>query len=110
MQIKINIKIAVNLTPCRENKGVLASSLQKRSNMKNNDQNSDHKNEALKAKGNVEILTMLASKKFKEGESNVEGVNTLHRVTNDVINDWMETRMAQNIVNEKNEVMNRNQN
>ena len=53
---------------------------------------------------------MLVSNKFKEGESDVEGVNNSNRVINDAMNNCMESRMAQDIVNEKNEFMNRNQN
>ena len=58
----------------------------------------------------MEILTMLVSNKFKEGESDVEGVNNSNRVINDAMNNCMESRMAQDIVNEKNQVMNRDQN
>ena len=108
--MKRNIKIAANLASHRENAGVLASSLQTRSNMENSDQMSEQKNETTKAKGKMGILTMLVSKKFKEGESDIEGVSDSCRVTNDVMNDWIESRMAQNIANEKNEVMIRNQN
>ena len=57
----------------------------------------------------MEILTMLVSKKFKEGENDVEKVNNSCGVKNDAMNDWMESRMAQDIANEKNDVMNRNQ-
>ena len=53
---------------------------------------------------------MLVSKKFKEVESDIEGVNNSYKVINDVMNDWMESRMVQNVVNEKNEIMNINQN
>ena len=58
----------------------------------------------------METLTMLISMKVKEGESEVEGVNDTCRVMNHVMNDWMELNMVQEIVNENNEVMNRNQN
>ena len=58
----------------------------------------------------MEMLTMLISMKVKEGESEVEGANNTCRVTNDFMNDWMESNMVQEILNEKNEAMNRNQN
>ena len=47
---------------------------------------------------------------FKEGESDVVGVNNSHMVINDAMNYWTKKRIVQNIVNEKNEVMNRNKN
>ena len=53
---------------------------------------------------------MLLSLKVKEGESEDEGVNITHRVTNEVMNDWMESNVVQDIVNEKNKLMNPNQN
>ena len=53
---------------------------------------------------------MLVSMKVKDGEIKVEGASNTHRVTNDVINDCMESNVGQETVNEKNKVMNRNQN
>ena len=46
-------------------------------------------NEILQAKGNIEMITIFVSKKFKEGESDVAGVANSHRVINDMMNDWM---------------------
>ena len=81
--------------------GVLESSRHKRSTMENSDQKREHKNKLLKSKENKEILKMLISNKFKEGGSDIEGVNNSCRVTNDIMNDWMETNMVQCIVNER---------
>ena len=64
----------------------------------------------MQAKANAETIKTFVCKKFKEGESDVVGVTNSYRVINDAMNDWIETRMAQNIVNEKNEVMNSYQN
>ena len=50
---------------------------------------SQFQNEILQAKGNIETITIFVSKKLKEGESDVAGVANLHRVINDMINDWM---------------------
>ena len=56
------------------------------------------------------MITMLASRYFKEGESELVGVNDTHRIMNEVMNAWMDDKMVEDIVNEKGEVMNRNQN
>ena len=55
----------------------------------------------------MEILTILKSNKFKEGESGIEGVNNSCRVTNATMNDQMESNMVQCVANEKNKVINR---
>ena len=71
---------------------------------------SEYQNEKLQAKCNVETIIIFVHKKFKEGQSDVVGVLNSCRVINDMMNDWIETRIVQNIVNEKNEVINRDQN
>ena len=38
---------------------------------------SEFQNEILQAKGNIEMITIFVSKKFKEGESDVAGVEWL---------------------------------
>ena len=53
MWIKRNIKIVVKLASYRENTCVLASLLQKRSDVENSDQQSECKNESLNEKGNM---------------------------------------------------------
>ena len=53
---------------------------------------------------------MLVSMKVKEGKSEVEGASHTHRVTNKVMNDYVESNVVRDAVNEKNEVMNLNQN
>ena len=58
----------------------------------------------------MEIITMLISKKVKEGETEVVGVNNAHRLTNEFMNIWMDSKMVEDVVNEKDEVMNRNKN
>ena len=78
--------------------------------MENCDRQSEYENELTKVKERTEILTILISNKFKEGESDIEGINNLHRVINDAMNDWIASKMTQSIENERNEVMNRNQN
>lgn len=50
---------------------------------------SEFQNEILQAKGNIEMVTVFVSMKFKEGESDVAGVAKSHRVINDMINDWI---------------------
>ena len=50
------------------------------------------------------------SKIFKEGENDAVRVTNSYRVINDIMNDWIETRMVQNTPSEENEVMNRDQN
>ena len=89
---------------------VLASSLQKRSNMKTRDRQSKHKNKSLKEKGKMEIIAMLTSKKVKEGESEVVGVSNTCRLINKVMNLWIDSKMVEDIINEKDEVMNWNLN
>ena len=64
--------------------------------IENIDQKSEHKNEILKTKGNMDTVTMLAFKKFKEGENYIEGVNNSHRVINHSMNDSMGEKMTQN--------------
>ena len=54
-------------------------------------------------------MIIVVSKKLKEGESDIEGVNNSYRVINDAMNDWMEIRMSQNLANGNYEVTNRNQ-
>ena len=54
-------------------------------------------------------MIIVVSKKLKEGESDIEGVNNSYRVINDAMNDWMEIRMSQNLANGNYEVMNGNQ-
>ena len=49
----------------------------------------------------MEMLTMLVSTKVKEGECEVEGANNTHRVTNEVMNELIDSKMVQDIVNEK---------
>ena len=41
----------------------------------------------------MEIFTVLISKKFKERESDIEGINNSCRVTNDAMNYWMESNI-----------------
>ena len=71
---------------------------------------SEHQNEILYAKGNMETITIFVSKKIKEGVRDVVGVTNSYRVVNDIMNDWIEKRMVTNIVNDKDEVMTRDQN
>ena len=35
----------------------------------------------------------------KEGESEVVGANNMHRITNEVMNVWMDAMMVEDIVN-----------
>ena len=79
-------------------------------NVNQSDQQGEREHESLKLKENVEIVTMLISKKVKEGDSEVVGVINAHRLTNEVMSVWMVSKTVQEIVNEKDEVMNRNQN
>ena len=58
----------------------------------------------------MEMLTILISMKVKDGESEVEGLNNAHRLTNEVVNEWIDLKMAQDMVNKKNDAMNLNQN
>ena len=53
---------------------------------------------------------MLISQNVKEVESEVVGVNNTHRIINEVMNLWMDGKMVEDIVNEKGEVMTKNQN
>ena len=71
---------------------------------------SEHQNVTLQAKRNAETLTILVSKKIKEGVSDAVEVTNQHSVTNDIMNDWINKSMVKNIVNDKDEVMNRNRN
>ena len=64
-------------------------------------QMSEHQNEMSQSKGNMETITIFVSEIFKEGESDAVGVTNSCRAINDAMSDWCETRMAQNIVNEK---------
>ena len=54
------------------------------------------------------ILPMLISMKFRERESEIEGVNNTHRLINEVMNEWIDTKMVQDTLNENNDAMNRN--
>ena len=53
---------------------------------------------------------MLMSKKVQEGESEVVGVNNTHRLMNEVMNAWMDSKMVEDVANEKDEAITRNQN
>ena len=53
---------------------------------------------------------MLTSMKVKDGDSEVEGVNNEHRLANEVMNEWIDTKMVQDVVNENNDAMNHDQN
>ena len=50
------------------------------------DQQSDWEHEVLKPKGDKEKITMLMSMKIKDGDSEVECVNKVCRLTNEVMN------------------------
>ena len=53
---------------------------------------------------------MLMPKRVKEGESEVVGVKSIRRLTNEVMNAWVESKMVEDIENEKDEAMDQNQN
>ena len=53
---------------------------------------------------------MPTSRNVKGGESEVVGVNDACRITNEVMNVWMDANVVEDIVNKKGEAMNRNQN
>ena len=53
---------------------------------------------------------MLISTKVKCGNIKVEGVNNACRLINEVMNEQIGTKMAQDIVNENIDSINRNQN
>ena len=61
--------------------------------MNQSDQQSEWDNESLKLKVNMDALTILTSIKVKVGDSEVEGVNDAYRLTNEVMNEWINTKM-----------------
>ena len=78
--------------------------------MENSDNQNEFVNEIINKKRETETKTMIISRNVKEGESEVVGVNNTSRITNEVMNVWMDAKMAEDIVNEKGEVTTRNQN
>ena len=87
---------------------LLASSQQKRSKMENSDQQSEHKKKSFNKKGDMETITMLTSRKVKEEESEVVGVNNTCILMNKVVSVWTDAKMVEDIANEKGEVTNMN--
>ena len=53
---------------------------------------------------------MLASRNITEGESELERINNACRIINEIMNVWIDRHMVDNIVNENEEIMNRDQN
>ena len=53
---------------------------------------------------------MLVSRKIKEEESEVDGINNACRIINEIMNAWMDRHVVDNIVNESEEIMNRDKN
>ena len=53
---------------------------------------------------------MLISMKIKDGGSEVEGVNEACRLLNEVMNEWIDTKIVQDMLNENNDMTNRNKN
>ena len=78
--------------------------------MENQENRTEFENETLHRKGKTETITMLVSRNIKEGESEVNGINNTHRIINEIINAWMDGHVVEDIVNEKDEIMNRDQN
>ena len=78
--------------------------------MENHENRKEFVTETLHGKGNMETLTMLVPCNVKEGKSEVVGINNACRIMNEVMNVWMDANMLEDVVNEKREVMNRNQN
>ena len=58
----------------------------------------------------MQTIRNFVSNRFKDGESDVVGVTNSQRVINYMMNDWIETRMVQNVLSENNVVMNRDKN
>ena len=52
---------------------------------------------------------MLVSRNIKEGESELDGMNNTCKIINEMMNAWMDGNMVEDIVNEKDETMNRYQ-
>ena len=57
----------------------------------------------------METLTIFVSKKIKVGVSDAVIATNSHRDIDDTMNDWIDEGMAMSIVNDKKEVMNRDQ-
>ena len=53
---------------------------------------------------------MIISKKIKEWEIEVVGVSDACRLTNEVMNAYMDSKMVEDVANEKDEAITRNQN
>ena len=78
--------------------------------MGNCDDQKEFANETMCEKGEMETLTMIMSRNVKEGESEVVGINNACRITNEVMSVWVDANVVDDVVNEKGEVMNKNQN
>ena len=78
--------------------------------MENQKNRKESVTETMYGKGKMETLTTLVSRNVKEGESEVDGINSACRIVNEVMNAWMDGYMVEDIVSENDEVMNRNQN
>ena len=50
---------------------------------------------------------MLVSRNIEEGEIEVDGINNTHRIINETMSTLIDGNMVEAIVNEKDEIMNR---
>ena len=78
--------------------------------MENQENRTEFVYETSHRKGKMETLTMLASRNIKKEESEVDGINNVHRIINEMMNVWMDGHVVEDVVNEKGETINRDQN
>ena len=78
--------------------------------MENQGNSLEFVNGTLHRKEKTATITMLVSRNTQEGENKLEGINNAHRSINEIMNAWKDRHMVENMMNEKEEIMNRDQN